>query len=190
MMKFLTKIAKAFETLLDKDKSDRRRIITVDFDGVIHSYVSGWRGVDVITDPPVDGAIEFLLSALTEYRVAIFSSRSSSKRGREAMQEWLKNAFYEWIDSMSWKEVRSQLYSYRGAPIVLSMTDDPDTVVKKKEKWAELMVNEIEWPINKPASVLTIDDRAFRFEGTWPTLAEIMELRKTWQWKPTKEDKA
>ena len=35
-------------------------IICVDFDGVIHSYKSGWRGVAVIPDPPVPGAIEWL----------------------------------------------------------------------------------------------------------------------------------
>ena len=35
-------------------------IICVDFDGVIHSYTSGWKGIDVIPDDPVPGAIEWL----------------------------------------------------------------------------------------------------------------------------------
>ena len=34
--------------------------LCVDFDGVIHSYISGWKGADVIPDPPVPGAIEAL----------------------------------------------------------------------------------------------------------------------------------
>jgi hypothetical protein len=34
--------------------------ICVDFDGVLHSYASGWKGAGVVADGPVDGAIEWL----------------------------------------------------------------------------------------------------------------------------------
>ena len=27
-------------------------ILCLDFDGVVHSYTSGWKGADVIPDPP------------------------------------------------------------------------------------------------------------------------------------------
>ena len=36
------------------------RTVCVGFDGVIHSYVSGWRGAAVIPDPAVPGAIAWL----------------------------------------------------------------------------------------------------------------------------------
>ena len=64
-------------------------ILCLDFDGVIHSYSSGWKGADVIPDPPVDGAIPFIYIALGHFRVAIFSSRSHQPGGLEAMQRWL-----------------------------------------------------------------------------------------------------
>ena len=65
-------------------------ILCLDFDGVIHSYTSGWQGADVIPDPPVEGAIPFIYMALSSFRVAIFSSRSGQRGGIRAMQKWLK----------------------------------------------------------------------------------------------------
>ena len=44
-------------------KKWHRPILCVDFDGVIHSYTSGWEGIDMIPDPPVEGAIKWLWRA-------------------------------------------------------------------------------------------------------------------------------
>jgi hypothetical protein len=64
-------------------------ILCLDFDGVLHSYSSGWKGADVIPDPPVPGALAFLREAVKHFRVAIFSSRSNQPGGLLAMQQWL-----------------------------------------------------------------------------------------------------
>ncbi len=61
-----------------------------DFDGVLHSYTSGWKGADVVSDPPVPGAIEFLREATKHFVVAIYSSRSGQPGGIGAMKEWLR----------------------------------------------------------------------------------------------------
>lgn len=74
-------------------------ILCLDFDGVVHSYNSGWKGADIIPDPPVDGALAFMLGALHSFDVVIFSSRSNQRGGINAMREWLKkhagNCWYE-----------------------------------------------------------------------------------------------
>jgi len=103
-------------------------ILCLDFDGVIHSYTSGWKGADVIPDPPVEGAAAFIDRALNHFRVCIFSSRSNQPGGLKAMQDWVL-------------------------------------------KW---MPNEfVEWPTEKPAAFLTIDDRALTFDGTWPRIEDL-----------------
>jgi len=127
-------------------------IICVDFDGVIHSYVSGWQGIDVIPDPPVDGAIDWLKAHLplheeadpfhaTTYEgpiVQIYSSRSKSWKGRRAMRRWL---------------VKHGLH--------------PAYIAEKVLKF----------PKKKPAAFLTIDDRAICFDGTFPSTDEMMAFK-------------
>lgn len=65
-------------------------ILLVDFDGVIHSYESGWNGADVTSDPPVPGALEFLREAVKSFNVCIYSARSSQPGGVEAMQKFIR----------------------------------------------------------------------------------------------------
>jgi hypothetical protein len=85
-------------------------ILCLDFDGVIHSYSSGWKGADVIPDPPVEGAIAFILVALHHFDVVIFSSRSSYPGGNAAMQRWLREhagaAYRESPDGPGLEDVR------------------------------------------------------------------------------------
>ncbi|KKL44640.1 hypothetical protein LCGC14_2363660 [marine sediment metagenome] len=77
-----------------------KRIICVDFDGVIHSYTSGWQGIANIPDPLVPGALEWLRRYTFIYdrikndegdlAVQIYSARSRKRKGRQAMRKWLK----------------------------------------------------------------------------------------------------
>jgi hypothetical protein len=69
----------------------RKKLISVDFDGVLHSYTSGWKGADNIPDVPVDGAIEWLerLCRDDRFSVCIYSSRNSQSGGITAMMDWL-----------------------------------------------------------------------------------------------------
>lgn len=64
--------------------------IVLDFDGVLHSYASGWKGADVIPDPPTEGA-QFFVSLLLEsgYDVIIQSTRAATPQGANAIAEWL-----------------------------------------------------------------------------------------------------
>jgi hypothetical protein len=124
-------------------------ILCVDFDGVIHSYTSGWKGADVIPDPPVDGAMEFLLNATEKFRVAIFSSRSNQPGGLGAMQRWLTGNLNRYVDDGS-------------------MHDRQEMEDKRSR---------IEWPLEKPAAMVTLDDRAITFSGTWPSVESLLAFQ-------------
>lgn len=65
--------------------------IAFDFDGVIHSYKSGWKGIDVIPDPPYPG-IKELIDKLIEdgYSIVVFSARCYEEHGRKAIYDWLQ----------------------------------------------------------------------------------------------------
>lgn len=125
-------------------------IVCVDFDGVIHSYTSGWQGIDVIPDLPVEGAIAWLLAHLPvpdalgiagEYigpEPVIYSARSRDIKGIRAMKQWLiKYGVDPWY--------------FR------------DDILK--------------FPTQKPAAFLTIDDRAICFDGRFPTTDEMLAFK-------------
>lgn len=112
-----------------------KSIICLDFDGVVHSYESGWKGARNIPDPPVEGAINFMLRALDAgYDVVIHSSRARYFGGISAMKSWLKfhanGSWYEHGFGLGLESVRFT-------------------------RW-------------KPPALVTIDDRAIRFDGTFP----------------------
>jgi 5'(3')-deoxyribonucleotidase len=68
-----------------------KQTIILDFDGVIHSYKSGWQGsAEIITDPPVDNVNQAIQELRKNYRVVVLSSRCHQKGGIQAIKEWLK----------------------------------------------------------------------------------------------------
>ena len=127
--------------------SDRKPILCLDFDGVIHSYTSGWKGADLIPDRPVDGAIPFIREALKHFRVAIYSSRSGQPGGIPAMKLWLE-------------------YWGNRFPGL----DDADN---RDRSW----LDQIEWPTEKPPAMVTLDDRALTFTGEWPSMDALKAFK-------------
>ena len=125
------------------------KTLCIDFDGVIHSYTSGWQGATVIADEPVELAFKwltFLANRYTpggdpEFELCIYSSRSKDPGGIEAMIEWFH-----------------------------------------RHGLAEEVLELLSFPTQKPAAWLTIDDRAFCFEGEFPSARFMLEF-KPWNKK-------
>lgn len=66
-----------------------RRTVCLDFDGVIHSYRSGWCGAEVIPDPPIHGTRDAIARLRKEHRVVIHSARCRDEAGVAAIEAWL-----------------------------------------------------------------------------------------------------
>ncbi|MFI5422737.1 MAG: hypothetical protein ACHQWH_02200 [Nitrososphaerales archaeon] len=79
---------------------NKKKIFSIDFDGVIHSYTSGWSTADDIKDPPVPGAIEFLTYVVDEFDVNIFSTRNMQAGAIPAMKEWLLKYLTEYYEGV------------------------------------------------------------------------------------------
>lgn|SRR5678815_5564256 len=122
----------------------RKPILCVDFDGVIHAYTSPFTNAHTISDGPVPGAFEFLIKAQEHFYVVIYSSRSNDLTGIIAMRDWMR------------KHAGPDYYGVR---------------------WSDHSLENVEFVTEKPPAFMTIDDRAFRFEGTWPDPAKLREFK-------------
>lgn len=64
--------------------------IVLDFDGVLHSYASGWQGAETIPDPPTPGAQRFVEELLEGgWEPIVCSTRAETVAGVAAIAQWL-----------------------------------------------------------------------------------------------------
>lgn len=93
-----------------------RRTICLDFDGVIHSYRSGWCGAEVIPDPPIHGTKEAIARLRKSFRVVIHSARCATEAGCEAVKAWLHKHDLEVDDVCRFKPPASIYVDDRAVP--------------------------------------------------------------------------
>ena len=94
------------------NKEYEMKTVVFDFDGVIHSYTSGWRGPEVIPDPPVEGIVGAIKSIYEAgYAIVIVSTRCVEPSGKIAIENWLdKHGMTQYISSVSDKKPPAIVY--------------------------------------------------------------------------------
>jgi hypothetical protein len=122
------------------------KAIALDFDGVIHQYTTKWTDAKTISDPPVPGAF----AAIQHYRdhgfkVIIYSARLTPDDNTEGA----------WQATMETKEAMREWFLGYGVPM---------DVINEFVFWTSP---------GKPHALIYIDDRGYRFEGTFPTAAQV-----------------
>ena len=67
----------------------KRKVVCMDFDGVIHSNRKRWVGTHVINDVPVPGAKEGIAELRLTYRVIVYSGRCRVEGAAQVIEKWL-----------------------------------------------------------------------------------------------------
>ena len=141
-----------------------RYTISVDFDGVIHSYTTPWVKPHIIPDPPVEGAITWLSQMVQHFNVVIFSTRCRTWRGRRAMRRWLREH-----SGFMWDNSKCQHVEVSGGEM----------------RWRPASghgLEEVRFSYTKVPALIYLDDRAVRFDGpgTFPTRNAIHQQYVPW----------
>lgn len=137
-----------------------RDIIAVDFDGVLHDYDGGFQGDDVVTGDANMGSIGWLIGICqyTPYDVVIHSCRCLTEGGKEAIESWIYDqvkAHLSMCDHYNYEEGYQEL------------EDDLVGVC------ASIVCSAV-----KPRKAfIFIDDRAWKFNGTFPSLTELKSFK-------------
>ena len=131
------------------------KTVVLDFDGVVHSYVTKnrpWNPL-FIPDPPMSGAFQ----AITDYQnqgldVVLASARWTPENNTEG----------------SWDAAQQAM---RAAQAWFLDHGFPEHRLRRIRFWMDP---------GKPTGLLYIDDRGMRFEGTFPTPKEVCTF-KPWK---------
>lgn len=130
-----------------------KKTLSLDFDGVCHSYTSPWQGPTVIPDPHVPGLFDFLVSCQEDFIVEIYSTRSETLEGREAMEKW--------FEQESCKLANDRNLDYEDSALLRAA------------------VEALQFPSRKPKAFVGLDDRIITFYGQWPAI-ESLRTFKPW----------
>lgn len=94
-----------------------RKVVAIDFDGVIHNANQGW-GDGTCYGDPLPGAIESIKSLAEKYDIVIFTAKAkpdrpvvNGKTGAMLVREWfIKHGIMDCIKSITSEKPRAELY--------------------------------------------------------------------------------
>jgi hypothetical protein len=105
------------KNFLDLVNNQEKKVIAIDFDGVIHKNSKGFYD-GTIYDDPLDGSIDAIKNLSENYEIVIFSCKAlpdrpliENKTGITLIQEWLKkHGIFQCVKDVTWEKPRAFLY--------------------------------------------------------------------------------
>ncbi len=106
-----------FENFLSKVENQEKKVIAIDFDGVIHKNSRGFYD-GTVYDEPIEGSLEALRYLSKIYTIVIFSCKALPDRpivngmnGIEHIKEWLKShKVLECVKEVTYYKPRASIY--------------------------------------------------------------------------------
>lgn len=128
------------------------KTVVFDFDGVIHSYTSGWLGETTIPDPPVPGIREALKEIHgAGYEVVVVSTRCATAKGKGAIEAWLyNNGLREYIDKVCKEKPPAIAYIDDRA---ICFDGHPETLLRKIQNFQPWYKTPTLTPQNEPLTL-------------------------------------
>lgn len=160
-----------------------KKIICVDFDGVIHSYERGWQNGEIYgTATP--GFFAWVVKAMEHFKVVVYSSRSKTPEGISAMIQ----AIGKWsIDAIHNGELPED-YDFGGFALTYSDVKPPafltidDRAICFKGNWSTLDPAELTqfqpWNVGERSPASDFADDWNRLIGTISDFANTHNLPK------------
>lgn len=138
----------------------KSRLLCIDFDGVLHKYDGTWGGEAAINGPAVPGAINTLRAYMDAgFSIAIYSTRSRSEKGRQAMYSWLLGQGMR-VSQLHWSDILSPPLGYE---------------IRSRQLT-------VRFPYTKPPAFCTLDDRNWPpWDGRFPTVQELQRFETWWE---------
>ena len=114
-------------------------ILSLDFDGVIHDYLEGWRD-GTIYGKPTEGFWEWAAEAKKYFKLVIFSSRSAeSHKGIKPMQDWLTVNLWDFKQDNPMVDITMKDFNFvMHKPKAFITIDDRAIQFGGNWKWEEL----------------------------------------------------
>lgn len=138
-----------------------KKTVVFDFDGVIHSYTSGWKGTSVIPDPPVPGIKEAISDIRRAgYEVVVVSTRCATKEGHDAVRAWLIDNEIE-VDGVKTEKPPAIVYIDDRA---ICFDGEPDNLLKKISGFEPWYKNTVKTNADRIRS-MTDEELAEMFSG-------------------------
>jgi len=125
--------------------------VAIDFDGVIHAYRTGWQGAVLIADKPVT---------------------IKSRRAKVTYNS------IDWITGL--------INSEKVKVAIFSSRNTQGGAIEAMKEWLlnngmeREVLEQIDFPTEKPPCIVLVDDRCLRFEGHFFTVNELLEF-KPWK---------
>jgi hypothetical protein len=144
------------------DISRANKTVAIDFDGVLHLHLGEWQGVSKIEPGwPVPGAMHWLAKLVNYARKKGYHVAIYSGRSRS----WFgRRAMKKWL--AYWLK----------------------TILLDEEKAKEI-VSYLEFPKHKPLCMVMLDDRVYKFSGTFPRPARLYEYQPWYKKLPSQKER-